>query len=1675
MSFQSVLDTYRAYSFSEHDKGTRFERLMQAWLRTDPLYKDRLADVWLWNEFPGRKDFGGKDTGIDLVARTVSGDYWAVQCKCYAEEAIIDKPAVDGFLATSSRSFMDDQLRTTTFSNRLWISTTNRWGPNAEETIHNQKPPVHRVSLSDLLSSPVDWDALERGVHGEQARLQRKRLRPHQQRALDACLEHYRTADRGSLIMACGTGKTFTSLKIAEAQTGGAGLVLFLVPSIALLGQTLREWSAECAEPLNAVCVCSDVEVSRKKTKNDDTGGFSVEDLALPASTDARVIADQIREFHSGRGAKGLTVVFSTYQSIEAVAATQAVLNREKPGSCVFDLVVCDEAHRTTGVTLADEDESAFVRVHDDAFLSSRKRLYMTATPRLYSDDTKKKALESDAELCSMDDPLKFGEEFYRIGFGEAVEQHLLSDYKVLVLTLSDDQIPEGLQAAIADGSQEINTDDASKLIGCINALSKRMLLDAELLVQSDPSPMRRAVAFCQNIKTSKKTKDVFNTQKDVYYGSLSPEDREGLVTIEADHVDGTMGAATRDQKLSWLKATPEDSNDCRVLCNVRCLSEGVDVPTLDAVLFLSARNSQIDVVQSVGRVMRVAPGKKYGYIIIPVVIPAAVSPEEALDDNERFRVVWTVLNALRAHDDRFNAMVNKLELNKKRPDGRSGGGSVLVGGVPDKPWNWDDGKEASIEFTDIGQGKPVVGPDGKPRFADAFQREFAFRFEQLQSVIYARMVKKVGDKRYWEQWASSVGDIAKRHIERIKRLIAEGGDHEAAFEAFLSDLRANLNPSIGAAEAIEMLAQHIITRPVFEALFQNYSFVRDNPVSKAMQRMVDILEEQSLDKDQETLQKFYDSVRMRAAGIDNAEARQRVIVELYDKFFRTAFPLVVERLGIVYTPVEVVDYIVHSVDAVLREEFGRGLSDENVHVLDPFTGTGTFITRLLSSGLVRPEDLERKYRHELHANEIVLLAYYIASINIENVYHDLHGDGERYTSFPGICLTDTFQLYEQGGGLLTAMFPENSSRIDEQKKAPIRVIMGNPPYSVGQKSANDNAQNQTYPRLEGRIEKTYSKKSIAGLNKSLYDSYVKAFRWASDRLDPERGGVVAFVSNGYWLDGNAMDGFRKCLEAEFSSIYVFNLRGNQRTSGELSRREGGKIFGGGSRTPIAITLLVKKPDHVGQAVIHYRDIGDYLSREEKLAMIARLGSTANPDMDWMILKTNDHGDWLSRRDDTFKSLIALEPNKKFSREAKSIFTTYAIGLSTNRDSWVYGFSKNVLASNIKAMLDVYNEQCITMTDDSEIPEMNTPDATRIAWTRALRASARKKVKIEYIESSFAHAIYRPFCTQYLYNDPALIESPGLHHRFFPNHSNINRVIIVPSIGSRTGFSPFITNTIPDLHIASDGIQAFPLYWYEEVSGAQGGLFDDADGERYVRRDGVTDFILGLARSKYGPRVTKEDIFYYVYGFLHGPEYRSRYAADLKKMLPRLPLVERPADFWVFSKAGRDLADLHINYETVEPWPLEERGPSANAHPEPNLSNPDPRTPNPFLISKLRFPSKADKSSVIYNATLTLAGIPERAYDYVVNGRSAIEWLMDRYQVTVHPESRIKNDPNDWCDETGDPRYIVDLIKRVVTVSMKTLDIIDALPAWQPEAEPGAAYGEATDDSGEAGYAAEKY
>ncbi|EJO34851.1 methyltransferase domain protein [Acinetobacter radioresistens WC-A-157] len=1069
-------------------------------------------------------------------------------------------------------------------------------------------------------------------------------------------------------------------------------------------------------------------------------------------------------------------------------------------------------------------------------------------------------------------------------------------------------------------------------------------------------------------------------------------------------------------------------------LSNVRCLSEGVDVPALDAVLFLTPRNSQVDVVQSVGRVMRLAEGKKRGYVILPVVIPPNVDANKALDDNMTYKVVWQVLNALRSHDDRFDAMINKMDLTGID---RS---KMEVIAITDKV-------AAKAKKKGAGKGGSTIGTPTKKKKDETedTQQSFSFESGEIERAIVAKVVQKVGNRHHWEDWANSIAQIAQTHIKLITNILErpECDKERAVFEEFAFEIRDDLNNAVSDAEIIEMLAQHLITKPVFDALFDEYSFAAHNPMAIAMQKVLDVLDQHQLESETEELQRFYDSVKLRASGIDSAEGKQKIIVELYDKFFRNAFPRMTERLGIVYTPVEVVDFILHSVNDVLKQEFGKSFADEGVHVLDPFTGTGTFISRLLQSGLIPSDKLVYKYKNEIHANELVLLAYYIAAINIEAVYHSQIIDD--YTPFEGICLTDTFQMYEKED-LVDQVLVDNSARRKRQKSLDIQVIIGNPPYSVGQESANDNNANLKYPLLDEKIRQTYAERSVATLKNALYDSYIRAIRWASDRIATQ--GVIGFVTNAGFIEANTADGLRKCLVEEFSSLYIFHLRGNQRTSGEKSRQEGGKIFGSGSRAPIAISILVKNPDAEHQGQIYFYDIGDYLSREDKLERIAKFKSlkgitSANG---WVCINPDEHGDWLNQRDNTFEKFISIG-NKK-DKNAISIFSNYTHGLKTNRDAWVYNSSLNNLKTNIKNLISNYESELLrvkTLTNWDFEKDVDQ-NSQRISWTRALRNDFLKGKQINQKSNELRKSLYRPYSVQWACYSQQLNELQGQLPKIYPT-KDIRNLTICLTLSGTKGFSVLISDFLPDFHLIGDA-QCFPLYFYDEVIQdkrvSSGDLFDESldltvTETKYERKDGISDVGLQHFQTAYpSEQITKEDIFYYTYGLLHSEEYRTRYADNLTKELPRIPCVKKAEDFWAFSKAGRELAHWHLNYETVEPYKATlDMGSTAY----------NQLTAEDFYVEKMKFAKKGEKGTVVYNKRITIKDIPVEAYDYVVNGKPALEWVMERQGVSTHKDSGIVNDANDWAIETmNNPAYPLELFLRVITVSLETMKIVKSLP-----------------------------
>ena len=1732
-AFYALLDRMREVAHSERDKGDLFERLMCQVLAIASPYSERYTKVQLYKDWAAEHPEcvpNARDIGIDLVATLIETEwqgpnkearYCAIQCKFYEQDSSVPKAEIDSFISASSTKY---------FAERLLVATNKGWSANTEQTIKAQDKTTKVLSLEKLKHLNVDWSQyLQDGT----VKLQAKReLRKYQEEAINNVILGFKTHDRGKLIMACGTGKTFTSLKLAERLVGQHGLVLFLVPSLALLSQTLDDWTQQSKDKMTAIPVCSDSTIGASGSlldpEDDSPESFLADhELSYPATTNAKSLAEKVVNAfarYETRTDLGLTVVFSTYQSLDVIHEAQ-----EQYGMANFDLIICDEAHRTAGAYLfndlkekektkankgkakkgkskkavepstedilapqsADapdwdvEAESLFTRIHNEQYVHGRKRLYMTATPKIYGKKPKEQEGLGYAVLYSMDNEQIFGPVFYSLNFDMAVKLGCLVDYKVMILVCDKNDLPTDKPL------ENFSKTQTARVIGTWKALNKFGSKDD---LANNKEPMRRAVAFAQRIDldglpagrkrdmtvASKQFAAGFNAvvndykhhvlkhgQEAIARGETpSPEYHEILehgCECECEHIDGGMSSVEKDSRLKWLKEEPQDGH-CKILFNVRCLSEGVDVPSLDAVAFLSPRKSEVEVVQIVGRVMRRAPNKIRGYVIIPVVTTNPMAPEEVLSNSPEFKIVWQVLCALRSINP--NRVIADLSLNKL--DGHIEIISTHTAYIQHK-----EPKK--------GDGSLPPNPDPKIEIPRWDFSEAAAIEEHISSIL----LKKMGNRREWEDWAQDVGEICSRQVEHIKAMVGDDASPEnrKAFADFKTELAAATRVKLSDDDVVEMLAQHIVIKPVLDELFRGYPFTEKNAIASAMTKMLERLDANGLTRTNDELKGFYDSVGFRMENVTSVSDRQKVIVDLFDRFFKVAFPKQQDKLGIVYTPIEVVDFMTHSVNDILKQEFGCTFSTHGVHVLDPFTGTGTFIARLLTSGLIAPEDLDYKYEHDLHAFEILPLAYYIASINIESVHNELYQkqhNGEAlpidaYKANDITVLTDTFSSSATQTELteLTTL-SDNIKRRKAVESMDLRVIIGNPPYSVGQDSQNDDNQNESYPELDARIAETYVEKAGKITNKnSLYDSYIRAFRWASDKIKDR--GVVAFVTNAGWLDTTSANGMRRCLQEEFSSIYVFHLKGNQRTTaGEQSLKEGGKIFGSGSRAPIAITILVKNPDAAAQGQIHFACVDDYLSREDKLKQLTEIGSVLNPELNLTTIIPDAYGDWLNQRRDDFNHFISVDGK---NNDGLAVFANYSCGLQTNRDSWSYNSSQQAIARNFECCIAAYNEQVKLAKDQGKVFTKNN-DPTKIKWSSSLESKLARGIYSEsFTPRKIELAIYRPYVRQWVYNDPLWIHRIYQMPSLFPFAGAQNLTIVSNGVG-RKNISYLMTNKITDLNIMDSGSQCFPRYLYRPVgetakatkvtkaktsgqadlfAGSDAGELDASSGQTgdqvvingYVREDAIKPAAVEHFRAAYAgheAEIDADSVFYYIYGILHSKDYRAIYANNLQKELPRIPRVATFEDFKAFEKAGRALADLHVNYEQVEPYTgckvsgLEDGADASD-----------------LRVTKLKYGKIAgkkgnaalDKTKIVYNDQITISGIPLEVQDYVVNKKSALDWVVERCGVSVDKASQIVNDFNNMAEEMGDPQYILHLILRVVTVSLETNKIVASLPTLQ--------------------------
>ncbi len=1238
----------------------------------------------------------------------------------------------------------------------------------------------------------------------------------------------------------------------------------------------------------------------------------------------------------------------------------------------------------------------------------------MTATPKIYSESSKARAKESDNIIYSMDDEGIFGEEIYTLNFTKAIALDLLTDYKVMILAVRKENLSgvtnsvnQKISRLEAEGTKLdkklINNEFVCKIIGTHKGLAKQDLIalddenkkDHNLQNKNDTTPSQRAISFCKSINTSKNIKDSFETIMECYDEELKKKSFKNL-TISIDHIDGTMNCKVRLEKLEELNTFKP--NTCKVLSNARCLSEGVDVPALDSIVFFDDKSAMVDIIQAVGRVMRKAKHKKRGYIILPIALEESEiqNLDEAVN-NTNFKNIWKVIKALRSHDP---SLVDEATFKEK----------IKIFGSDDNgndETNQDD-EELQKDKTDKTEQDP------KQAQKTLFD---AILLQDLANAVYNVMPTKLGDRNYWENFTKKTGNIARTLNSRLKDIFEKNPE---IFHDFLDSLRGNIHSNIKEDEALDMIISHIITKPIFDAIFGDNI---KNPISKALDKMVEKLSTLGLQGETKDLKNLYESVKTEAMHAKSQKSQQELIKNLYNTFFKVAFRKQSEKLGIVYTPIEVVDFILRATNGILKKHFNTDFNDQNITIFDPFTGTGSFIARLLSkeNALISDEALKEKFQKNLFAFDIVLLAYYIALINITQAVQNRDGS---LKNFKNIALTDSLDFYEEktdkGVFDLLKDLEENKEIKSTIEKQNIRVIIGNPPYSAGAKSENDNNQNLSHPKLEKRVYEKYGKNSTAKVGATTRDTLIQSICMASDLLKDK--GVLGFVVNGGFIDSKSGDGFRKCVAKDFAHLYVLNLRGNARTSGETFQKEGGKIFDSGSRATIAIIFFVKDTS-VKNSAIHYYDIGDYLKREDKLNRLSNF-----TDLDAIPFETitpNNKGDWINQRNDDFEKLIPLKRDKK--RQNPSVFDTNSGGVATGRDPWVYNFSPDALMQNVQKCMDTYNadlkrfnahfreafkqrtkgvksDKLHKQLNDSEI----TTDKTKIAWTRALKQEFIKNKNLqESHEKCIRLALYRPFNKQWLYFDKNLNEEQSQLPKIFPDKDAQNVVINTSLMASRN-FSCLIANEITDLQTMAN-TQAYPLYYYDDL------------GNRHYA---ISGYALNLFRKHYKDNsIAEEEIFYYIYAILHHKGYLEKYKNSLAKEYPHIALSK---DFKELSVLGKELAKLHLNYESEEMHASVEYKTLMNAEEK-----------GYYDVETM----KKIGDRINYNNHIAITKIPKKAFDYALNGKSAIDWVIERYKKTTDKDSLIENNPNDYAGG----KYVFELLCRVIKLSEKSVDLIEKI------------------------------
>jgi len=1517
-------------------------------LATKLYLEDEGFTVYSWKEFASKNGFTIQDTGIDLVAEK-NGQLYAVQCKNWNNEVSWEN------LGTFVGSLI---LKNFDFKGGILVAT--KLTLEAEKKIHELKKDIIAIPVSDIEEYLVKAKAF---LEGKPVEKEKKELRPYQKEAIESVIRGFQSNGRGKLIMPPGTGKTLVSLKIAE-NFGKGSLILFLCPSIALLDQSIKVWFRDGDIPINSYAVVSDTGVGKEK---DELNAKSL--LSYPATTSAQEL---ITAFNLDKDK--LNVIFSTYQSLDVVKQAQIL------GLPEFDLILCDEAHRTAGVST--EKDASFKLVHSNENIKGKKRLYMTATPKVFDvkgEDKRKIEEENFIKIFDMNDEDIFGPKFFEYSFRKAIQEGYLSDYRIVAMELDKKEVQKELHEYLMS-KDSLDVDETTKLVGL------GRLVKGDVYNESgNPLDLKikSGIVFTSKVAKSKKIAEEYPRIFQEYFKTTPP--------AEVKHIDGNMSAFEKRNRIDWLKggndkyATHHDK--AHILTNAKVLTEGIDVPALDFVAFLEPKESIVDIIQAVGRVIRKAEGKDFGLIFIPLVVDTEKENVDEQVEKTSYKTMWQVIGALTSLDSAFESQIRHILIKEGNENKK------------------DKDKDPEREILIIDKG-------------NIEQKKL---FEPIRKYLSAKIVKsfRLGSI-FLKDWAVETAKIAKDLKDQIQIALEKDQLFRQKFEELRDALSTILNEGIEEQDTIDLIVQYILTKPIFNAVFEHKD--RTDEILDSIFEYFKHFLENNIKK----LDEFYEEVQNKAKGLRNEEERQEFLRHLYTNFFNVAFKERTDEAGIAYTPVPLVSFITKFVNYLTQKHFGKQLHDEGVVLFEPFAGTGTFISLAIEN--MDPQKLKEKLqRKEIWANEILLLPYMAMTKNIESVISKRTG---KFIPFETALWTDSFDLMENLYGRKTmkmsVFIPKAFQEvIEKQLQAKVNVIISNPPWRAGRENENVGRRNIEYKNLRKRIEQTYAKYAnelgVTNAN-SLYDMYIQALRMASDRIEE---GVIGFILNNGWLKGLSGRGIRKALSEEFAEVYVYDLRGDAR---KRSKKEGENVFP--IQTGNCLLFLVKRRDKKGTAKIFYKAVKDYAKKEEKFAELREWEEKPN-QIPWQEVIPNEKHDWIDKGDEEFEGFVKLGDKKSIHEIV--VFNTYSRGLATGRDDYAYNFSKDDLKEYMERLIDTFNEH-LEKVRRGEITKENVEeniekDQRKIKWDRSLKKWLfRLKDKQEYKEEKVFPAFYRPFTPVWAYFDRARMFNAEIYQlpSIFLTPDTDNLVIAVSGRGSNW-FDVFITDRMTDLGFLSP-TQIFPLYTYAIENNK---LFDKTIHKQYNITDKALEHFQQTLNDK---SITKEDIFYYVFGVLSTPSYVEKFKNNLTKELPRVPILE---NFKEISEFGKQLAVLQLNYQRYISAIVIKDEEKPNIPEYSNLTITADENALKDYLEKVKLDKK--NREITINGKVRVQNIPEIALKCKVGNYPPIEWISKYLVRQEDKDTGIIWDPKIKVEE------FINVVKKLIAFSQMCLEIKEKL------------------------------